>query len=226
MRGIWSAADEFIVRKLYADTPTAELAELVGRTVTQVHSKAKRLGLKKSAKYLASPAACRLRRGDNVGKAYRFPKGHVPANKGTRRPGWSAGNMAKTQFKKGRPAPAAHNYKPIGTEKIDPKRKVLMRKVTDDPAIFPVKRWRHVHVIAWSAANGPVPSGHIVIFRRGMKTFVATEITVDRLELVTLAENMRRNTIHNLPESIKTTVRALGYLRRRINRESQHEKQD
>jgi len=58
------------------------------------------MGLTKSAAYLASPAACRLRKGDNVGAARRFRPGHVPANKGLRRPGWSTGRMAETQFKK------------------------------------------------------------------------------------------------------------------------------
>ena len=66
--------------------------------------------------------------------------------------------MRETQFKKGRPASEARNYVPIGTEKVDPKRKVLMRKVTDDPALFPVNRWRPVHVMVWEAENGPVPT--------------------------------------------------------------------
>jgi hypothetical protein len=130
--------------------------------------------------------------------------------------------MAETQFKKGEMCGAArHNYVPIGTEKVDPKRRVLMRKVTDDPAIVPVMRWRPVHVLVWEAAHGSVPAGHIVIFKTGRKTFVASEITVDRLELVTLAENMRRNTIHNrYPRDVVQVIQLGGALKRKIrNRE-------
>jgi hypothetical protein len=161
---------------------------------------------------------CRLRRGDDVGKAYRYPKGNVPANKGLRRPGYAPGRMAETQFKKGRPAHEARNYVPIGTEKYDRKRKTIVRKITDDPSLFPVARWRPVHVIVWEAANGPVPDGHIVIFRPGMKTLVSADITLDRLELVTLAENMRRNTIHNLPAPLRKAIHARAGLVRSINR--------
>lgn len=212
----WVAADEFIVRKLYANTPTVELAELVDRTVAQVHGKAKMLGLKKSAKHLASPAACRLRRGDNVGAAYRFRKGNVPANKGRRRPGFTAGDMAKTQFKKGQ---RSRSWLPIGSERWSHDG-YLRRKMTDTG--YPPRDWVAVHLLIWQEHNGPVPAGYILAFRDGDKKHIA----IDNLELITRRERMRRNTIHNLPESIKTTVLALGRLRRRINRESRHEKQD
>lgn len=92
-----------------------------------------------------------------------------------------------------------------------------MRKLIDDPSIFPVKRWRPVHVIVWEAAHGTVPDGHIVILRPGMKTFVAADITADRLEVAIMAENMRRNTFHNryTPE-----VKELIHLRRALPAES------
>lgn len=218
MRRAWTSDEIETVRINYADWPTFLVAYLVGRSECAVYGLATKLGLHKSAKYLASPWACRLRRGDNPGVAYRFPKGNVPANKGLRRPGYAPGRMAETQFKKGRPAREARNYVPIGTEKYDVKRKTIVRKITDDPALFPVARWRPVHVLVWEAAHGPVPDGHIVIFRPGMKTLVSADITLDRLELVTLAENMRRNTIHNLPEPLRKAITARGSLVRSINR--------
>jgi hypothetical protein len=135
--------------------------------------------------------------------------------------------MAETQFKKGRPACEARNYVPIGTEKYDAKRKVTVRKITDDPALFPANRWRPVHVLVWEAAHGPVPKGHIVIFKKGLKTLVSAEITADRLDLVTLAENMRRNTYHNnYPKEVGLAIQAKAVLTRAINkatRESRHD---
>lgn len=212
----WDVDSDALLRELYPDFPSNLLAERFGCTLTALYQRAYKLGLKKSEAYLASPYAQRLRRGGEVGKPYRFPKGHVPANKGVRRPGWAPGRMASTQFKKGRAASDASNYVPIGTEKYDVKRKVTVRKITDDPAIFPAQRWRPVHVLVWEAANGPVPPGHIVIFKRGMKTLASAEISVEKLDLVTLAENMQRNTIHRYPTEVKKAIRLVGKLKRTI----------
>ena len=90
--------------------------------------------------YIAEPAGVRWNHSQQLRR-------HTVCGKGLRRPGWSTGRMAETQFKKGRPAIEARNYVPIGTEKVDPERKVLMRKITDDPKLFPVNRWRPVHVL-------------------------------------------------------------------------------
>lgn len=223
----WTAAENALLRARYPDEATADLARELGVSVSKVHSRARKLGLCKSEAFRASDKAGRILRGrtDPRYAASQFKKGHVPANKGLRRPGWSAGRMAETQFKKGRPASESRNYVPIGTEKVDPKRQVLMRKVTDDPSIVPVQRWRPVHVMVWEAANGPVPPGHIVIFKRGQKTFVAADITVERLELVTLAENMRRNSFRtNYPPEFGQLIQLKGALNRKINRLSKEQK--
>ncbi len=85
--------------RLHTDYPhvsTKELARDLGRSANAVYGRAALMGLHKSAEYLASPDACRLRRGDHVGAGRRFSPGHVPANKGLRRPGWSPGRMAET----------------------------------------------------------------------------------------------------------------------------------
>lgn len=226
-RSRWTPAQDQILRKRYAIDSADAIARDLGCTRTRVYQRAHRLGLEKPDTWASECTRKRWADGRHENsRRQHFPKGHVPANKGLRRPGYSPGRMADTQFKKGQMHGAAqHNYVPIGTEKIDPKRNVLMRKVTDDPTIFPVKRWRPVHVLAWEREHGAVPAGHIVIFRRGLKTFKAEEITADRLELVTLAENMRRNTIHNYPPSIKDAMRLVGRINRQV-RKLEREKQD
>lgn len=221
----FSVVDEILIREDFPDTKTEILAKVIGCTVGQLHGKAKRMGVKKSEAYLAGPDACRLRRGDNVGAQYRFPKGHVPANKGLRRPGFAPGDMAKTQFKKGRPAIESRNYVAIGTEKID-QDGYLVRKVTDDPTIFPARRWVAVHRLVWEAANGPIPPGHCVGFLPGRKTNVLVQITVDVLECISFAERMRRNTIHNQHPEIADVARLRGRVKRAINKRAKHEQDD
>lgn len=215
----FTADEDETIRINYPMWPAFLIGHLIGHSATSVSQRAARLGVKKSPEFHSNPHAhlWDARNHPNT-VAARFRPGSVPANKGMRRPGWAPGRMAQTQFKKGRPAHEARNYVPIGTEKVDPKRNALMRKITDDPNVPPVYRWKPVHVLVWEAANGPVPEGHICVFKKGTKTFIADQITADKLEVVTLAENMRRNTIHNYPPQLKRAMQVRGALNRRINK--------
>lgn len=216
-RNQWSPADTFIVRKLYPSRPTKEVAWLVGRTEEQVYRKAKALGLNKTAKYLASPHACRLRQGGNVGAAYQYPKGHVPANKGLRRPGFAPGRMAQTQFQPGvRQGRAAAAYQPVGAERIS-KDGYLERKINEDLPFQ--RRWRAVHILLWEEHLGPLPPRHCVSFKNGVKA----DIRIDNLALISWAERMRRNTIHRYQPELKQAIRAHSKLKRTIR--NCHEKQ-
>lgn len=132
----WLDRELTLLRLRYPDTPTVNLAKRLTRTPTAVYQRAILLGLRKSAEYLASPESCRLRRGDNAGASHRFLPGHVPANKGLRRPGWSRGRMAETQFKAGN---KPHTWKPIGTTRYS-KDGYLQRKART-PAILRETGW-------------------------------------------------------------------------------------
>ena len=117
---------------------------------------------------------------------------------------------------------AQHNYVPIGSLRVT-KYGSLERKVTDDPSLYPARRWRPVAHLVWEAEHGPIPSGHVVRFKPGMHTIEEAEITLDRLECITLAENMRRNTLHRYPTEIVDAIRARAVLNRRINRVQKHQ---
>jgi len=151
---LWSKADDAAMRRTYPHTSTAVLARQLRRTYSAICARAKLLGLHKSAAYLASPDACRLRRGDHVGARFRFQKGHVPANKGLRRPGWSAGRMGETQFKKG---VAPRNNMPIGSTRLI--EGYVFRKVSDVAHVAYTVNWKAEHVLIWERAHGPVPRG-------------------------------------------------------------------
>ncbi|PAM73184.1 HNH endonuclease [Stenotrophomonas maltophilia] len=216
----WTADEDETLRLNWPRFPAFLIAHVLERPKAAVYRRAAALGLQKAEDFHTQPLAALWNGTQEPGSiASRIKPGATPANKGLCRPGWYAGRMRETQFKKGRPASEARNYVPIGSEKVDPKRKVLMRKVTDDPALFPANRWRPVHVMVWEAANGPVPEGHIVVFRPGLKTLIAAEITADRLETVTLAENMRRNSYHNrFPPELKELVHLKARITRRVRR--------
>jgi hypothetical protein len=207
-RRFWQDWELNILRTQYPDTATKALSRSIGRSESAVYGRAAIMGLKKSESYLAGPDACRLRRGDNVGAANRFRPGHVPANKGLRRPGWSPGRMAETQFK---PGARPHTWRPIGSTRLS-KDGYLQRKVSDTG--YPPKDWVGVHILMWKEAYGAVPKGFAVAFKDRNKT----NIRLDNFELVSRQELMRRNTIHNYPPELADVIRLGASLKRQIRK--------
>lgn len=213
-RNPWTPEEIEALTRLYADTPTSELASLFGRPGHSVYGKARKLGLAKSPAYLESPAACRLRRGDNIGKDFRFPKGHVPANKGLRRPGYAVGRMRETQFEKGN---KPHNYMPIGSERL--MDGYLQRKISDTG--YPPRDWKPVHRMLWEESNGPIPAGHVLIFKDGDRT----NIVLSNLVLLSRAELAARNRMWTIyPRELAELMQLAGVLKRKINRRNECEK--
>jgi hypothetical protein len=213
MKGVeWPKKSVAALKRRYPHEPTAAIAADLGVTVSACYQKARNLGIKKSAEYLASPAACRLRRGDNVGAAGRFQPGLIPWNKGTHFV--AGGRSAETRFK---PGQDPHTTLPVGSYRLD-KQGTLQRKIGTAKGNNS-KRWRGVHELVWIEANGPVPPGHICVFKPGLRTNVLELITAEKVECITLAENMRRNSYHTrYPKEIGLAIQARGALIRKINR--------
>ena len=213
-RRIWTKKEIRLLKREYPDTPTAKIAAVLRVPVDRVYSKAAKMGLKKSEQYMASPDACRLRRGDNVGAAYRFKPGHVPANKGKK--GISYPGMRATQFK---PGQNPRNWKPIGSERLCDG--YLQRKMTDTG--YPPHDWKPVHVLLWVEHYGPVPSGYAVAFIDGDKK----RVVIENLVLLSRADLMRRNTYHNnYPKEICELIQLRGQIVRQINKRTRNEKQN
>jgi hypothetical protein len=212
----WTDYEREVLRAHYARTLTADLAELLGHTLSSTHQQARKLGLVKSVEWIAETAKARIESDPNHGsRRSRLRPGNVPANKGVKHPkGWAPGDMARTQFKRGRPACEARNYVPIGSLRIS-KDGYAERKVTDDPSIVPARRWVGVHRLVWMEAHGPIPADCVIAFRPGMRTSVPEEITLDRLECITRAENARRN---QMAPEIRPIVQLRGAITRQINK--------
>lgn len=202
----WSAEEEQLLRERYADELTEVLAEELGRSVAKVLSKANAMGLHKSEAFIERH--CR-NLDPETGAAFRFQRGHTTWNKGMK--GWKAGGRsAETRFTKGQVnGRAAQLLQPIGAERIT-KDGIRQRKVRDDGP--PQRRWKSVHSIMWEERNGPIPKGHIVVFRDGNTAHIEHE----NFELITRAELMRRNTIHNYPPELKATMQQLRKLNKAI----------
>lgn len=209
----WTPEMEAQLRKLYPHARTEDVAEQMGIRVPQVNAAAFRLRLHKSREYLASEQSTRLRPG-SAPNAGTFKPGHATWNKGMN---YAAGGRSiETQFKPGHlGGRAAVLWRPIGHERRT-KDGILQRKVTDTGNT--PRDYRSVHSIVWEASHGPIPAGHVVIFRPGTATSIAAEITPEKLELVSRAELMRRNSRHaRYPPELNSLMYLKGALNRKIN---------
>lgn len=74
----------------------------------------------------------------------------------------------------------------------------------------------------WEEVHGPIPDGHIVVFRAGADR---ENIVIENLELITRGECMKRNTIHNYPPEVKSVIRLVGKLKRTIAEAERHDSQ-
>jgi len=203
----YTAADLATLRRLYPDTETKTLARVMGRTEYSIYVAATKRNICKSAEYRKNLASDVTRRN----AATRFRKGHVPANKGLRRPGFAPGRMRETQFKSGQ---VSSRWDPeiyaVGALRINSDG-ILEIKVAPG-----ARQWVILARYVWATERGPIPPGHVV----RVKVVDPYDVDIDNLELLTRAENMRRNSIHNLPQPLRNTIQLLGQLKRRIREKS------
>lgn len=217
-RRAWSPDEEEQLRRDYPDTSTKVLAERFGISKDMLYRKAFAMGLKKSEAYLTSVLSGRIRRArtDPRMVATQFRKGHEPANKGVK--GWQAGGRsAETRFQKGS---KPHTWVPVGSYRVvndKSGRRYLELKLNDLPGPNHV-RWKPVHRLVWEEARGPIPGGHLVVFKPGMATVVLEEITADRLECISRAENARRNVPAAKHPEVARLIQLKGAITRQVNR--------
>lgn len=213
----WTADELAYLRAHYPTTRTADLVQALGIDARKIYSKAVELGVRKTTETIARMARERSSAPGHGGQRTQFRPGQRPWNKGTH---FAPPGSRATQFKPGQVnGRAAKLVQPIGTLRINYDG-YLDRKVSDLPGP-PHRRWHPVHRLVWEAAHGPVPKGHVVVFLPGKFTAIEHEITLDRVELITRRELMRRNSVHTVqPPELARITQLRGALVRQINRRS------
>lgn len=216
----WTDADVAVVRARYAGERTADIARDLGRAVTSVYQLAARLGLAKSKWAVAEMARRAMADPGHGGRRTCIQPGAVPWNSGV--PGSTGlhANSRKHHFVPGKlSGRAAQLVLPVGSYRIT-KDGLLERKVGERPGSSHL-RWRSVCRLVWEAVHGPVPAGHLVVFKPGCSSTDPQRITLAVVELVTRAENMRRNSLHaKYPPEVARLVQLRGALTRQINRKA------
>ena len=215
MKHRWQPFEVEFLRRHYATMLTATIAATLGIPTSRVLAKANGLGLRKTRELIAETARQRTMAAEHGSRRTRIQPGTTPWNKGLKGSTGVQPACRATQFKPGhKPA----TWVPIGTYRVVEGQ--LQRKYSDEPGA-PHKRWWPVTRLVWEAARGPVPAGHVVVFKPGRQTLDPAAITLDALELVTRAENMRRNSLHTqYPPELRRLVQLRGVLTRQINRKA------
>lgn len=195
-RTTWTAEKDATVRELYATQSAAQIAEMVGATERAVYQRAHALGIRKPCEFARGTMTQLWKDGRMEGcRKGHFKAGEAAYNRGVPMREWmpeaSIAACRKTQFKAN---DVPWNWKPVGTYRVA--MGMLQVKVHDYPKGHNKSNWEAVHYQVWCAAHGPPPEGHCVVFKPGLHTTVPERITLDRLEVVSRAELMRRNSRH------------------------------
>lgn len=193
-----------IIRERFPNERTQDLANELGLTYSQVANRAHSMGLKKSEEFKQSDKSGRHNLIEG-GKKSRFKPGHTPFNKGIKMSSDVYDKVKHSMFKKGH---MPHNWKADGSivERNDKTgRLYLYYKVKDS-------HWILYHNKIWMDHHGPIPSKHIISFKDGN----TLNCDISNLEMLSMAENARRNTIHRFPDDVKEVIRLKAKLTKKI----------
>lgn len=136
-----------------------------------------------------------------TGRTGRIEKGNKPWNTGTK--GVMKANV--TTFKKGQ---KPHNAKPVGYERIT-KDGYIELKIAE-PNAFEMK-----HRYIWQLAHGPIPKGHVIVFKNTNKQ----DCRIENLEIITRGELARLNQSYKhlvTPETNEACV-AMARIKHRVH---------
>jgi len=205
---VFSPEQEATLIRLFPRTTSKDIANQLGCSIFSVIHRATKLGLKKDPEFVRDTNRQLALSLAESGKAFRYKKGSVPANKGKKMSKEAYERNKHTMFKKGH---IPKNHKPVGYETINIDGYILIK--TKEPNVFELK-----HRVLWREAYGEIPPGHVIRFKDGNKQ----NLSLDNLEMVTKAQNLEPNTIHRYPADLKKAIRVIGQLNKTINKHEKH----
>lgn len=211
----WSPHNLDLLRAHYPSTPTADLAARLGLDIKLVYAQANRMGLHKGPEFLATSKSGRVLKGGKLGQARQFAPGQTPWNKGKHFV--AGGRSAQTRFQ---PGNQPHTTLPVGAYRIvtDKAGRQSLEQKTGSRSGPNHLRWTPVTRLVWQATHGPVPKGSIIVFKAGQRTTNLAQITLDKLECITRAQNAARNQPRNSNPMLSSLYQLKGAITRQVNR--------
>ena len=205
--------DQFL-RDNYLTMPVKTIASAIGKkSDITVRTRLRQLGL------VIPQEIIEQRKKDS-----RFKKGQIPVNKGKKQSEYMSPEIIErtkaTRFKKGQVSP---NKLGIGSITIrsygvNSKRganyKIKFIKVGEGKF-----DWIPLHIHNWLESGQEIPEGFVLAFKDGN----SLNSVVENLHLISMKENMLRNSIHNYPEELKEIIMHKGYVKRQIKKNKKND---
>lgn len=201
----WQEHEDKVLIENYANMSSQDIADMLGKKVESVYNRANILGLKKSKEYITNWHKTHISEGflRNSKK-----KGSIPHNKGISMSKETYAKCAPTMFKKGT-SPPNTNKEGDGAVVLHKNNKWRCYNVR-----ISLGKWIPLHRYVWEQVNGEIPKGYIVTFKdRDFRN-----CTIENLELMTRADNMRRNSLRNYPKHIQDMIHIIAGFNRKLNK--------
>ena len=199
----WTQQEIDTLSRMYPDCFASEIARVLERSVSSIHDKARKLGLRCSAEKIRKSGL--MSSGNPNSIASRFKKGHIPGNKGQKISAETYAMMSRTMFKKGN---VPHNHREVGSERINVDGYIEVKVA--EPG-----KWMVKHRIIWEQHNGPIPPGYNVQF----KNHNPLDCRIENLYLISKSEQMRteNSLIARYPKELQDVIRLKGAINRQIH---------
>lgn len=203
MKRNWTNDEIKYVKENYCNKYTIEIATALNRSVRSVYKAANTLGLKKTKEFMQIALERESEKLKIVGTNTRFKPGHLTYNKGQKMSKEVYQAVKVSMFKKGN---EPHNMKYDGHERICAKDGYVYIRVAKGKYVLK-------HRLVWEQNNGPIPKGHIIIFKDKNKL----NLNINNLQIVTLRENMERNRITKYPKELQDLIKLNNKLKTTLN---------
>lgn len=202
----FTSEDDKVINEMFLDHKLQDIADKLNRSLGSVYGRTKFLGLNLTPELKHARKMIGIEAGWRGGEKTRFKKGQPAHNKGVKMSLELREKVKHTWFKKGH---IPKNHVEIGTE-ITTADGYLKIKVAEP------NKWEFLQRFNWEKENGPIPKGMLVVFKNNNKL----NCEPSNLKLITRAENMNINTIHNYPEDIVKATMTIARLTREINKQT------
>lgn len=195
------------IRTMFPDHYTMDIAKLINRSYDSVALQASRMGITKSKTFREQEYKRQGERIKIYGEKYRLKPGHIPHNKGVPMTQEMYEKIKHSFFK---PGNVPYNKRENGYEYTDGEGYIRVR--------IGNSKYKLKHHIIWEQHHGPIPKGHIIVFRDKNSHNCA----IENLEMITMAENMKRNQSKEYPQEIKETIKLINKLKKTIHAKEQN----
>lgn len=204
----FSKAEDDFIRKNYLIMPIKPLGDKIGRSYTGVMARINAMGLE-------LPQEIR----DQRKMLGQKKKGNVPMNKGRKQSDYMTAEAIertkKTRFQKGQ---LPHNTKEKDGVITIRKDQMKGGNIIQYKYIrLALGKWYPYHQHIWEKKHGRIPEGMCLWFKDGN----SLNCTLRNLELITRAENMRRNSIQRYPQEVQSSIKLLAKLNKKLKSHEQ-----